>query len=74
MTAAELLQRTFKEAEAQGTWADYAVYTMGETNSGDEELDNAIAFLYSANENVHRIANKLALRHEIDFMEPSRPT
>lgn len=74
MTAAESLNKVFREAEQVGTWADYAVHTMGEVNSGDDELDQAIYRLYTANEDVHRIANKLALRHEIDFMESVRPT
>jgi len=74
MTVAESVNKTLREAEKAGTWADYAVETMGEIKSGDEELDQALYRLYTANEDVHRIANKLALRYELDFMESSRPT
>lgn len=74
MTIAESLNKTFREAEQVGTWADFAVQVMGEANTGDDELDHAIYGLYTANEEVHRLANKLALRHEVDFMESVRPT
>jgi hypothetical protein len=70
----ESLNKTFREAEQVGTWADYAVHTMGDVKSGDDELDLAINRLYTANEDVHRLANKLALRYDVDFMEPVRPT
>lgn len=69
MSAADLVDRTLRAAEEQGSWAAYAVYVLGEASSGNEELDSAIAALYSANETVHRIANKLALRYDLEFFE-----
>jgi hypothetical protein len=67
------LDAFFREAEMQGTWCDYVVWCMGEADSGFDELDQAIADLYTANETLHRIANKLALHHDVDFFEGSRP-
>ncbi len=67
------LDAFLREAEQQGTWADFAVWCMGVADSGESELDDAIAELYYANEVVHRVANKLALRYEVDFFEGGRP-
>ena len=69
MSVLDHLDNVLRAAEEQGSWAEYAVYTLGEVHSGDEELDAAIAELYRANEAVHRIANKLSLRYELDFFE-----
>lgn len=65
----EQINRTLRDAEQQGGWADYAVYVLGDTDTGDEELNKAITELYVANEAVHRIANKLALHYELEFFE-----
>lgn len=73
MDQASKLDALFRDAEGHGTWADYAVYTLGDVDSGDEDLDNAISELYIANEAVHRIANKLALRYDVPFFEGDRP-
>jgi methyl-accepting chemotaxis protein len=66
---ADALNKLLRDAENIGSWAEYAVHVLGDSSSGIEELDTAIAQLYSANENVHRIANKLALRYDVDFFE-----
>lgn len=63
----EIINRTLREAELQGSWSAYAVFCLGEANTGDADLDEAIRCLYEANESVHRIANKLALRYELEF-------
>jgi hypothetical protein len=60
---------TIRAAEKQGSWADYAVYMLGDADTGDEELNVAISDLYRANETVHRIANKLALRYDLEMFE-----
>lgn len=59
------LAEAVQDAEKRGGWAAYAVYHLGEVNTGDEELDIAIESLYRVNEAVHRIANKLCLRHDL---------
>lgn len=64
---AHKLNATLREAEQQGGWSSYAVWCLGEADSGDRELDIAITELYTANENVHRLANKLALRYNLDM-------
>lgn len=67
MTATKwLIDTVFRDAEDQGSWSAYAIFCMGEVNSGDKELDKAIEMLYNANEEVYRLANKLALRHNLD--------
>lgn len=58
-----------REAEKQGSWAEYAVFCLGQADSPESDLNDAIAELYAANENVHRLANKYALRYEVDFFE-----
>ncbi len=63
-----------RKAESIGSWADYAVYCMGECDSTDPALDFAIRELYEANETVHRLANQLALRHDVDFFEGKSTT
>lgn len=62
---AHRFERTLKEAEEQGSWAAYAVYTMGAADTGDEELDYLLADLYATNESVHRKANQLSLRYDL---------
>ena len=74
MTVQQSLDKMYRDAEQIGSWADYAVYMMGDVDSGDENLDAAISELYEANERVHRLANQLALRYEVDFMEGKTPT
>jgi hypothetical protein len=59
------LANILAKAEYEGGWAEYAVYCGGDPKSGFEELDSAVAALYAANEEVHRIANKLALRYDV---------
>ena len=61
------LQDTLEKASYEGGWADFATYCGGEWDSGDEELDKAIQELYNANEKVHLIANKLALRYDLEY-------
>lgn len=67
MEVASKIDATLRSAEEQGSWAQYAVYILGMPDSGDDDLDEAISRLYIANEDVHRIANKLALRYELEF-------
>lgn len=67
--AASKLDAVLRKAEEEGGWANYAVYCMGSCDSGSGDLDHAIAQLYEANETVHRIANQLALRYDVDFFE-----
>lgn len=66
--------RFLRQAEAIGSWADFAVHCMGECDSGEPTLDEAIRNLYEANEAVHRISNKLALRHDVEFFEGKSTT
>lgn len=72
MTEAESIDKVLREAEKQGSWAEYAVYMLGDCGSGVRELDNAVEELYIANETMHRVANKLALKHDLDFFEVDR--
>jgi hypothetical protein len=58
-----------RAAEKAGTWAEYAVEVMGEPDTGDPEFDDAVMGLYIANEEMHRTANKLALRYELELYE-----
>lgn len=67
MEVASKLDLTLRQAEEQGGWAAYAVYTLGMPDTGSELLDGAIGRLYEANEEVHRLANKLALRYDLDL-------
>lgn len=60
------IDAVLREAEQQGSWAEFAVWCMGESYSGDKDLDKAIEELYAANERVHYIANKLALRYDLE--------
>ena len=62
----EKLEETFSKADYEGGWAEYAVWCGGEADTGDEDLDKSIAALYDANERVHYLANKLALRYDLD--------
>lgn len=64
-----VLNSAFRQAEELGGWADYAVYCLGDSITGIEEFDNAVAELYQANENMHRVANKLALRYDVDLFQ-----
>lgn len=66
---ASKLDATLRKAEEEGGWANYAVYCMGSCDSGSDDLNAAIAELYETNEKVHRIANQLALRYDVDFFE-----
>ena len=61
------LDTVLRDAESNGGWAMYAVHVLGDADSGDDELDKAIASLYHANEDVHKRANKLALRYNLDL-------
>jgi hypothetical protein len=61
------INAALRRAEEVGGWADYAVYVLGMADTGSEELDEALERLYEANESVHRIANKLALRYDLDL-------
>lgn len=72
MTEAESVDKVLRDAEKTGSWAEYAVYMLGDCGSGEDELDNAVANLYEANEAMHRVANKLALRYDLDFFEVDR--
>lgn len=63
------LEDTFNLARSLGGWPQYAVHCMGDADTGDDDLDFALAELYSANENLHRVANKLALRHGLDMVD-----
>ena len=63
----DLLAKAMAEASSMGGWEKYAVYYAGMPDTGDEELDQAIADLYIANEKVYLLANKLRIRHEIDW-------
>lgn len=68
MTAIEdKFAAVLQEAEKQGSWAQYAVWVMGDCDSGDDELDEYIRSLYEANESVHRKANQLSLRYDLPF-------
>lgn len=58
-----------RRAEQLGTWAEYAVEVMGEPETGDQEFDDAVKGLYIANEEMHRTANKLALRYDLELYE-----
>lgn len=64
---ASKLDKTFREAEEHGTWAAYAVWCLGDADTGDDALDQYLTDLYRANEQVHKRANQLALRYEIEF-------
>lgn len=55
------------KASHEGGWSEYATYCGGEADTGDAELDKAIEELYDANERVHYLANKLALRYDLEF-------
>lgn len=66
---ASKLNRALRDAEAEGSWAEYTVMMLGECDTGDEDLDNALAALYTCNETVHRLANKLALRYDLEMFE-----
>lgn len=61
------LNALLREAEEQGSLAGYAVFVLGEANSSDEQFNEAIRCLYEANETVHRVANQLALRYDVEF-------
>jgi hypothetical protein len=67
--AASKINTALREAEKQGGWPEYAVYMLGTTDTGDDVLDGLLAQLYDANESVHRRANQLALRYDLDFYE-----
>lgn len=58
-----------REAESWGSWAEYAVWHLGEVNTGEPEFDKLIADLYTINENVHKMANQLALRYDLELFE-----
>lgn len=73
MDKASKLDEFFRNAEQHGSWANYAVYCLGNCDSGDDGLDQAIENLYLANERVHFWANKLALRYEVPFFEEKMP-
>lgn len=60
-------EEVFAKADIAGGWAKYAVDVGGEADTGDMELDAAIENLYRANEIVHLVANKLRLRHGLEF-------
>jgi len=62
----EKLEQTFIRAAWEGGWAEYAVWCGGDGDTGDEDLDEALLALYAANEKVHYLANKLALRYDLD--------
>lgn len=66
MNSAEL-NAILREAETQQSWAEYAVFVRGEANSSDEQFNEAIRCLYEANETVHRVANQLAIRYDVEF-------
>jgi hypothetical protein len=61
----ERLAELLAKAEYEGGWAMYAIYCGGFAGSDFDELNIAVERLYRANEEVHRIANKLALRYDV---------
>lgn len=61
----EKLSALLAKAEYEGGWSAYAIYCGGNADSDFEELNEAVERLYRVNEEVHRIANKLALRYEV---------
>ncbi|UFK09625.1 hypothetical protein [Xanthomonas phage DES1] len=63
----ERLEEAINKSQYEGGWAEYAVYCGGEADTGVAELDEAIEALYDANERVHYLANKLALRYDLEF-------
>lgn len=69
MELASKVDAALRAAEEQGGWANYAVYCLGQADTGDDQLDEYIAALYEANEAVHRRANQLALHYDVDFFE-----
>ena len=63
------IQTCFHEAESQGSWAQYAVYKVGNINSGDAMLDRLLNDLFNANEAAHYRANSLAADLDIEFFD-----
>lgn len=63
----EKLNQSLRDAEACGTLAEFAVFVLGDSDTGSEELDEALTALYAANEAAHRVANKLALRYDLEL-------
>lgn len=68
----EKFKATLELAEELGSWAAFAAYMLGVTDTGDEDFNNLLADLYSINEKVHLRANQLSLKYELPFFSGIR--
>lgn len=62
-----ILSDLFDKVEWEGGWADYAVYCGGDAGTGIEKLDRAVEDLYRAGETMHRIANELRTKYNLEW-------